>query len=126
MTIIANLSSNIYNNQQKYKHFFKCSISKFTIEIATVLFKENFIRGFFVKKNNHKAYMYMLLKYGHKSKKFIKISRISKRFSTKNVNQISKYKNGLGLYIVSTSKGLMTNFKATKLKLGGSLIIKIF
>ena len=43
MTIIANFSSNIYNNQQKYKHFLKCSISKFTIEIATVLFKENFI-----------------------------------------------------------------------------------
>lgn len=126
MTIIANFSSNIYNNQQKYKHFLKCSISKFTIEIATVLFKENFIRGFFVKKNNHKAHMYMLLKYGNKSKKFTKISRISKRFSTKKVNQISKYKNGLGLYIVSTSKGLMTNFKATRLKLGGSFIIKIF
>lgn len=126
MTIIANLSSTIHNNQQNYKHFFKCSVSKLTIEIATVLFKENFIRGFFIKKVNNKPYLYMLLKYGKKQKKFPKISIISKRLSNKKSTQILKYNNGLGLYIISTSKGLMTNIKASKLKLGGTIIIKIF
>ena len=125
MTIIANLSSTFYTNQQKYKHFFKCSASKFTIEIATLLFKENFIRGFFVKKEHKKIYLYMLLKYNTK-KKFTKISIIHKRFPSTKGAQITKYNNGLGLYVISTSKGLMTNFKATKLNLGGPLIIKIF
>ena len=68
----------------------------------------------------------MLLKYGKKQKKFPKISIISKRLSNKKSTQILKYNNGLGLYIISTSKGLMTNIKASKLKLGGTIIIKIF
>jgi small subunit ribosomal protein S8 len=125
MTIIANLSSNLYNNQQKYKHFLKCSVSKITIEIATILFKENFIRGFFLKKINKKVYLYIILKYGG-LKKFTKIFAIPKIMPSKKVNKISKYKNGLGLYIISTPKGLMTNSKATKLNLGGVFVMNIF
>lgn len=125
MTITANLSSNFYNNQQKYKHLVKCFGSKFTIEIATILFKENIIRGFFLKKTNQKVYLYLILKYS-KFKKFTKIFPMSTTINSKKVNKISKYHNGLGFYILSTSKGLITNSKATKLKLGGFFVMEIF
>lgn len=126
MNLIANLSSKINNNQQKYKHFLKYPASKLLIEIVKLLFKENYIRGFFIEKNNNKTYICLFLKYGAHKKVFQKMSAISKLNSEKKFNQIIKYNNGLGLYIVSSSKGFVTNYDAVKLKLGGNLIIKIY
>lgn len=126
MNLIADLSSKINNNQKKYKHSLKYPASKVIIEIVKLLFKENFIRGFFIEKYNHKTYICLLLKYGTHQTIFKKMSIISKVNSEKKAFQIIKYNNGLGLYILSTSKGFLTNYDAIRLKLGGNLIIKIY
>ena len=126
MRLIANLSSRINNNQQKYKHFLCYPASKVLIEIVKLLFKQSFIRGFFIEKNNNQGYIYLMLKYGSHTKIFQKISGILKFNCDKQLSRIIKYNNGLGLYIISTSKGFVTNYEAVKLNLGGNFIIKIY
>lgn len=126
MNLIANLSSKINNNQQKYTHFLLYPASKLLIEVVKLLFKQNFIRGFYIEKQNNKPYVYLLVKYGAHKHVLKKISVISKINSNKKFYQIVKYNNGLGFYILSTSKGFITNYQAAKLKLGGKLILKIY
>jgi small subunit ribosomal protein S8 len=126
MNIIANLSNCINNGQRRYKHFVKCCISKLTIDVITLLFQENIIRGFFFEKTTKNHFVVVLLKYKSNKKCFNKVSFITiKVASFKKHNGIQKYRNGLGLYIISTSKGMMTNHTTSKLKLGGILLMSI-
>jgi small subunit ribosomal protein S8 len=126
MNLIANFSSKINTNQQKYKHFLRYPASKLLIEIVKLLFKQNFIRGFYIQKENNKSYVYLLLKYGTYKNVFQKMSAVSKINANKKFYEAVKYNNGLGFNILSTSKGFMTNYQATKLKLGGNFIIQIY
>lgn len=124
--LITNLANKINNNKNRYKHFLIYPISKLIIEISRVLFKQNFIRAFFIINKNQQKYVYILLKYSSYKKTFEKISKISKTISYKKTFKIIKYTNGLGLSIISTQKGLITSYDSKKLKLGGLLIIKIY
>lgn len=125
MNTIANLSNAINIGQHKYKHFVKYPASKLIIDVTSLLFQENLIRGFFIEKSNTKYFVIVLLKYGSNKKTFQKISFIHKTASYKKHKKTQKCQNGLGLYIISTSKGIMTNYKSSKLKLGGILLMKI-
>jgi small subunit ribosomal protein S8 len=126
MNIIANLSNCINSGYSKYKHFIKYRMSKLSIDIITLLFQENIIRGFFFEKATKNYAVIVLLKYSHNKRGFKKIAFIpTKRVSFKKHKGILKYHNGLGFYIISTYKGIMTNHIASQLKLGGILLMLI-
>lgn len=121
MNILATFSNILNNGQRKYKHFVKYPASKLVLDILTLLFQENLIRGFFIKKIKTEDFVIVLLKYGFDKK----LCFTPIRTCTKTNKNIYKHQNGLGLHIKSTSKGIMTNYTSSKLKLGGILLMKI-
>ena len=126
MNILANFSNTINIGQNRYKHYVNFQVSKLNLEIAGLLFQENLIRAFFLSKENSVSVITVLLKYQSNQKIFNNMMLLSKANAYKQSKAIKRYQNGLGLYVLSTSKGVMTNYRASKLKLGGVMLIRIF
>lgn len=103
--------------------------SKITKEIATILTNEGYIEGFEAVKDGAAEKLIINLKYGAKKEKVITgLKRISKpglRVYVK-ANEVPKVLNGLGIAIVSTSKGIMTDKEARKENLGGEILAYIW
>ena len=103
--------------------------SKMTKEIATILTNEGSIEGFEAVKDGAAEKLIINLKYGAKKEKVITgLKRISKpglRVYVK-ANEVPKVLNGLGIAIVSTSKGIMTDKEARKENLGGEILAYIW
>lgn len=103
--------------------------SKMTKEIATILTNEGYIEGFEAVKDGAAEKLIINLKYGAKKEKVVTgLKRISKpglRVYVK-ANEVPKVLNGLGIAIVSTSKGIMTDKEARKENLGGEILAYIW
>ena len=103
--------------------------SKMTKEIATILTNEGYIEGFEAVKDGAAEKLLINLKYGAKKERVITgLKRISKpglRVYVK-ANEVPKVLNGLGIAIVSTSKGIMTDKEARKENLGGEILAYIW
>ena len=126
---IADMLTRIRNaNQMRYKEV-EVPASKMKSEIARILKEEGFIADYKVKKNNVQNIIVLSLKYGEKKERVITgLKRISKpglRVYAKT-NEIPKVLNGLGIAIVSTSKGVMTGKDAKKQSLGGEVLAYVW
>ncbi len=105
--------------------------SNLKIEIARILKEEGFIKDYKVVKGDSdvQGTIEITLKYGEKKERVITgLKRISKpglRVYAKS-NEIPKVLNGLGIAIISTSKGIMTDKKARELSLGGEVLAYIW
>lgn len=103
--------------------------SKMTKEIATILTNEGYIDGYEVVKDGAGEKLTLNLKYGAKKEKVITgLKRISKpglRVYVK-ADEVPRVLNGLGIAIVSTSKGIMTDKEARKQNLGGEVLAYIW
>jgi len=103
--------------------------SKLKVELAKLLKDEGFIADYAVKEVGNFKVLEVILKYDEKSKPVItKLQRISKPglrsyCKAKNLPQVL---GGLGIAIVSTSKGLLTDRKARKENLGGEVLCYIW
>ena len=126
---IADMLTRIRNaNQMRYKEV-EVPASKMKLEIARILKEEGFIVDFKVKKNNVQNIIVLTLKYGEKKERVITgLKRISKpglRVYAK-AEEVPTVLNGLGIAIVSTSKGVMTGKEAKKQSLGGEVLAYIW
>ena len=126
---IADMLTRIRNaNQMRYKEV-EVPASKMKLEIARILKEEGFIADFKVKKNDVQNIIVLSLKYGEKKERVITgLKRISKpglRVYAK-ANEIPRVLNGLGIAIISTSKGLMTDKEARENNLGGEVLAYIW
>ena len=126
---IADMLTRIRNaNQMKYKEV-EVPASKIKEEIANVLKNEGFIVDYKIKKNNVQNIIVLTLKYSEKNERVITgLKRISKpglRVYAKNT-EIPSVLNGLGIAIVSTSKGIMTGKQAKHELLGGEVLAYIW
>ena len=104
--------------------------SKMKVEIARILKQEGSINGYKVEGDNAKDKTITVeLKYGPEKQKVISgLKRISKpglRVYAKG-NEIPRVLNGLGIAIISTSKGLMTDRDARKANLGGEVVAYVW
>ena len=103
--------------------------SKMTKEIATILTNEGYIEGFEAVKDGAAEKLIINLKYGAKKEKVITgLKRISKpglRVYVK-ANEVPKVLNGLGIAIISTSKGIKTDKEARNEGLGGEVIAYVW
>ena len=94
-------------------------------EIVRILLEEGFVRGYDVIEDEKQGIIRIQLKYGQAGEKVIQgIKRISKpgmRVYT-NAHEIPKVLNGLGIAIISTSKGILTDKQARKENVGGEVI----
>ena len=126
---IADMLTRIRNaNQMRYKEV-EVPASKMKLEIARILKEEGFIADFKVKKNNVQNIIVLTLKYGEKKERVITgLKRISKpglRVYAK-AEEVPTVLNGLGIAIVSTSKGVMTGRDAKKQSLGGEVLAYVW
>ena len=103
--------------------------TKMTLGIAEILKREGYIEGFEYVKNTNGDKLNITLKYGEKKERVITgLKRISKsglRVYVKADN-VPRVLNGLGIAIISTSKGLMTDKEARENNLGGEVLAYIW
>ena len=126
---IGDMIARIKNAQARNHKKLELPSSNFKVKIADVLKNEGFIIDYKVnKKETNKADLMINLKYNSGSPVISTIERISKpgRRIFSSAESLPKINNGLGIAIISTPKGVMTDLEARKQKLGGEIICKVF
>ena len=131
MTIIdpvGDMFTRIRNGQMRSLTRIDVPASKFRLQILEILKLEGFINNFFIEKNGNINILKVDLKYYEGNPVIKEIKRISKpgRRVYSRAISIPRIQNGLGLAIVSTSKGVMSDSEARKNNLGGEIICKVF
>ena len=126
---LSDLFSRIRNAQMRKKSIVSSPVSKLRENILEVLKKEGYIRGYSVTKHSSgKEEIDIELKYDDKGPVISNITRISKpgRRVYSGAGRIPFIHNGLGISIISTSKGVMSDNEARQQKVGGEIICKVF
>ena len=102
--------------------------SKFKTKIANVLKNEGYIIDYKIESNEGKDTLFIDLKYSSGNPVINSIQRVSKpgRRIFSSAESLPKVSNGLGIAIVSTPKGVMTDIDARKQRVGGEIICKVF
>ncbi len=130
---IADMLTRIRNaNQMRYEEV-RVPSSKIKVEIARILKEEGFIKDYIIEKGEDNSTVQdtivLTLKYTDKRERVITgLKRISKpglRVYAKN-DEIPQVLNGLGIAIISTSKGIMTDKEARKENIGGEVLAYIW
>ncbi|MCS7059202.1 MAG: 30S ribosomal protein S8 [Meiothermus sp.] len=126
---IADMLTRIRNAVQVYKESVDVPASKFKEQIARILAQEGFIRRVERVEVEGKPVLRLHLKYGPRREKVIqhirRVSRPGRRVYVTAEN-LPKVRRGLGLAIVSTSKGLLPDHEARKLGVGGEVICEVW
>ena len=125
---IGDMLARIKNSQMRNHKKVEMPSSNFKMKIADVLKNEGYINGFNVNKNDNKQVLIIDLKYNSGSPVISVIERVSKpgRRVFSSAQSLPKINNGLGIAIISTPKGVMTDIDARKQKVGGEIICKVF
>jgi len=126
---IADLLTRIRNANQMKHAIVEIPASKLKVEILSVLKSEGYITDFSVAKAGVQGTIKITLKYLANSERAVRgLKRISKpglRVYAKT-DEMPRVLNGLGIAIVSTSQGIMTDREARRLKVGGEVIAYIW
>ncbi|HMO05181.1 MAG TPA: 30S ribosomal protein S8 [Kiritimatiellia bacterium] len=103
--------------------------SRLKAEIARILTREGFVAGYSIEQIETRSYIRLTLKYGRGDKAVIRgLSRISKPGLRKYVGsgELPKVFGGIGVAILSTSRGLLTDKEARRSKIGGEVICYVW
>jgi small subunit ribosomal protein S8 len=124
---IGDMLARIKNSQSRNCKKIDMPSSKFKAKIAEVLKNEGYIIDFKVISDS-KPKLEIILKYHSGRPVISSIERVSKpgRRIFSSAESLPKINNGLGIAIVSTPKGVMTDIDARKQKIGGEIICKVF
>ena len=126
---IGDMLTRIRNGQMRSLNKINMPFSNFRLKILEVLKKEGYIIDFNIDNDKKKIkFLSVDLKYYEGQPVIKEIKRISKpgRRVYSKATSIPKVLNGLGLAILSTSKGVMSDTDAIKNNLGGEIICKVF
>ena len=127
---ISDMLTRIRNATMVKHQIVQIPVTKMSIAIAHILKEEGFIEDFEDYQENKRKYLLLSLKYTGKSRKSVinKIKRISKPGLRvySNSKDLPKVLDNLGVAIMSTSKGVMTNLKAKELGIGGEVLCYIW
>ena len=126
---IGDMFSRIRNGQMRSLNSIDMPSSNFRKNILKILKEEGYIKDYYIEKSeNNKITLKINLKYYEGDPVIKEIKRISKpgRRVYSRANSIPRVMNGLGLAILSTPKGVMTDSEARKNNLGGEIICRIF
>ncbi|MCG6893844.1 MAG: 30S ribosomal protein S8 [Desulfobacteraceae bacterium] len=103
--------------------------SKLKVEIARVLKEEGFVRNYQLIEDSKQGILRIFLKYTQEENNTIigmeRVSRPSRRVYAKG-KEVKPVLNGMGISIVSTSRGLMTDKKARKENVGGEILCQVW
>ena len=125
---IGDMIARMKNSQLRNHKIVELPSSNFKVKIAEVLKNEGFIIDFKVSTDKKKPKLEIKLKYNYGTPVISSIQRVSKpgRRIFSSAESLPKINNGLGIAIVSTPKGVMTDIDARKQHVGGEIICKVF
>jgi small subunit ribosomal protein S8 len=125
---IGDMIARIKNAQMRNHKKVELPSSNFKVQISEILKTEGFIVDYKVDKAEKKPTLQINLKYYSGSPVISTIERVSKpgRRIFSSAESMPKINNGLGIAIISTPKGVMTDIDARKQKVGGEIICKVF
>jgi len=127
---ISDMLTRIRNANMIKHQIVQIPATKMSKAIASILKEEGFIEDFEIYNENSYEYLLISLKYKGKSREPVicKMERVSKpglRVYT-SAKKLPKVLDNLGIAIISTSKGVMTNLKAKELGIGGEVLCYIW
>ena len=125
---IGDMIARIKNAQSRNHKKVDLPSSNFKVKIAEILKNEGFVKDFKVNSENNKSLLSLELKYHSGNPVINTFERVSKpgRRIFSSADGLPKINNGLGIAIVSTPKGVMTDLDARKQRVGGEIICKVF
>ena len=125
---IGDMIARVKNAQARNHKKVDLPSSNFKTKIADILKNEGFIKDFKINSSDKKSVLSLELKYHSGNPVISSFERVSKpgRRIFSSANSLPKINNGLGIAIVSTPKGVMTDIDARKQKVGGEIICKVF
>ena len=125
---IGDMIARVKNAQERNHKIVELPSSNFKVKIADILKNEGFIKDFKVNEENEKSLLSLELKYHSGNPVISTFERVSKpgRRIFSSAESLPKVNNGLGIAIVSTPKGVMTDIDARKQRVGGEIICKVF
>ena len=129
MDPIGDMFTRIRNAQLRLLPKVEMPSSNFRLKILEVLKSEGFITSYHIeKKENNKVSLIVDLKYYEGTPVIREIKRVSKpgRRVYSRATSIPRIQNGLGLAIISTNKGIMSDIEARKNNVGGEIICRVF
>jgi small subunit ribosomal protein S8 len=127
---ISDMLTRIRNANMVKHQIVQIPLTKMSLAIISILRDEGFIEDFETYAENNRKYVLVSLKYIGKSRKPVicKIQRVSKpglRIYA-NSKKLPIILDNLGIAIISTSQGVMTNLKAKELGIGGEVLCYIW
>ena len=125
---IGDMIARIKNAQMRNHKKVELPSSNFKLKILDILKSEGFIIDYKVSSELNKKILEIFLKYNSGNPVINSIQRVSKpgRRIFSSAESLPKINNGLGIAIVSTPKGVMSDIDARKQKVGGEIICKVF
>ncbi len=127
---ISDMLTRIRNANMIKHQIVQIPSTKMSKAISLILKEEGFIEDFEVYRENSFEYLLISLKYKGKSREPVisKMKRVSKPGLRvyANAKKLPKVLDNLGIAIISTSKGVMTNLKAKELGIGGEVLCYIW
>ena len=125
---IGDMIARVKNAQDRSHKKVELPSSNFKVRIADILKNEGFIKEFKVTNEDNKSILILELKYHSGNPVISNFERVSKpgRRIFSSADGLPKINNGLGIAIVSTPKGVMTDIDARKQRVGGEIICKVF
>ena len=125
---IGDMIARVKNAQDRNHKKVELPSSKFKIKIADILKNEGFIVNYKVNTENNKPTLLLELKYHSGNPVISTFERVSKpgRRIFSSADGLPRINNGLGIAIISTPKGVMTDIDARKQRIGGEIICKVF
>ena len=125
---LGDMIARIKNAQSRNHKMVELPSSNFKSKIAGILKNEGFIKEFKVNSEKNKSTLTLELKYHSGNPVISAFERVSKpgRRIFSSAESLPKINNGLGIAIISTPKGVMTDIDARKQRVGGEIICKVF
>jgi small subunit ribosomal protein S8 len=125
---IGDMIARVKNAQARNHKKVELPSSNFKSKIADILKSEGFIKDFKISSEEKKPTLMLELKYYSGNPVISNFERVSKpgRRIFSSAGSLPKINNGLGIAIISTPKGVMTDIDARKQKVGGEIICKVF
>jgi small subunit ribosomal protein S8 len=125
---IADMLTRVRNAAQARHRRVDMPISKLKIEIARILKENHYIHDFKVLEDDSHGVLRLHLKYYQEKPVIRELKRVSRPGLRKYVTvaELPRVRNGLGMAIVSTSKGVMTDRQARESKVGGELLAVVW
>lgn len=127
---IADMLTRIRNANQRWQNLVDIPLSKLKLELAKKIFQEGFVKSYKIVNQKEKGFIRVFLKYHNDQEDRVindlqRVSSPGKRVYVAK-DKIPLIKGGMGMAILSTSKGILTDRESRKQNLGGEIICSIW